>query len=95
MQIIAMYILECADSSFYVGSTFDLDRRVEEHNAGAGANYTSKRRPVKLVYWEYYDRVDEAFKRENQVKKWSKAKKIALINKDKNKLKELSKRKGR
>ncbi len=90
-----MYILECVDHSLYVGSTFDLDRRVEEHNAGAGANYTSKRRPVKLVYCEYYDRVEDAYNRENQVKKWSKAKKIALINKDKNKLKELSKRKGK
>jgi predicted GIY-YIG superfamily endonuclease len=95
MQIIATYILECADKSLYVGSTLDLDKRIEEHNIGTGANYTSKRRPVKLVYFEWYDLVVDAYNRENQIKKWSRAKKIALINGDKEKLKQLSKKRGK
>lgn len=45
-----MYILECADGSYYTGSTWDLDRRLREHQSGEGANHTKKRLPVKLVY---------------------------------------------
>jgi putative endonuclease len=59
-----MYILECADGSYYTGSTWDLARRLSEHQSGVGANFTAKRLPVKLVYCEYYDRVDDAFYRE-------------------------------
>jgi putative endonuclease len=47
-----VYILECADGSYYTGWTTDLDRRVAAHNAGRGGRYTRSRRPVKLVYWE-------------------------------------------
>jgi putative endonuclease len=49
-----MYILECADGSYYVGSTRDLERRISEHQRGSGAKYTSNRLPVKLVYGEEY-----------------------------------------
>src|SRR5262249_46453512 len=62
------YILECADGSFYVGSTVDLDRRVSQHNDGKGAGYARRRgrRPVKLVWAADFARVDEAFRlREN------------------------------
>ena len=52
-----MYILVCADHSFYVGSTWDLERRVVEHNDGHGAAYTRRRRPVRLAYYEEYDRI--------------------------------------
>jgi predicted GIY-YIG superfamily endonuclease len=57
------YILECADGSFYVGSTVDLDGRVSQHNAGLGAAYTRRRGrlPVKLAWAADFDRVDEAF----------------------------------
>lgn len=75
-----MYILECCDGSYYVGSTKDLKRRLAQHQDGIGANYTSKRLPVELVYCEEYDRVDEAFYREKQVQGWRRVKREALIN---------------
>jgi putative endonuclease len=87
-----MYILKCSDGSYYTGSTIDLDVRIEEHNSGLGANYTSVRLPVELIYLEVFDRIDEAFYREKQVQGWSKRKKYALINGETNKLIEYSKR---
>ena len=74
-----MYILECGDGSYYVGSTTNLDLRIAQHEEGAGARYTSRRLPVKLMYWEEYERVEDAFQREKQVQKWSRAKRKALI----------------
>jgi putative endonuclease len=75
-----MYILEWCDGSYYVGSTKDLKRRFIEHQEGFGANYTSKRLPVQLVYCEEYDRIEDAFYREKQVQGWRRAKREALIN---------------
>jgi putative endonuclease len=75
-----MYILQCADGSYYTGSTIDLDARLIQHENGEGANYTKNRLPVKLVYYEEYDRIDDAFYREKQVQGWSRKKKDALIN---------------
>jgi len=77
-----MYILECSDGTYYTGSTKDLERRVWEHSNSMGANYTKNRLPVKLVYFEEYKRIDEAFYREKQVQRWSHEKKKALINSD-------------
>ena len=77
-----MYILECADGSYYVGSTKNLERRISEHQQGLGAKYTSRRLPVKLVYGEEYDRVADAYAREKQVQGWRRAKREALINGD-------------
>lgn len=74
-----LYILLCVDGSFYTGSTNDLERRMKEHQAGEGANHTRKRLPVELVYWEEYSRIDHAYNREQQIKGWSREKKIALI----------------
>jgi putative endonuclease len=74
-----MYILECSDGSFYTGSTKYLEKRIAQHQAGEGANHTSKHLPVKLVYYEEYSRIDWAFEREKQVQGWSRNKKIALI----------------
>ncbi|HNX55237.1 MAG TPA: GIY-YIG nuclease family protein [Prolixibacteraceae bacterium] len=74
-----LYILLCVDGSFYTGSTNDLERRMKEHQAGKGANHTRKRLPVELVYWEEYNRIDLAYNREQQIKGWSREKKIALI----------------
>ena len=74
-----MYILECSDKSFYVGSTWDLERRLSQHQAGEGARYTARRRPVRLVYCEEFSRIDDAFGREKQVQNWSRAKRMALI----------------
>jgi putative endonuclease len=75
-----MYILECADGSYYVGSTKNIERRIYEHQQGLGAKYTSNRLPVKLIYGEEYDRVADAYAREKQVQGWRRAKREALIN---------------
>ena len=75
-----MYILECSDGSYYTGSTKDLEIRLAQHQAGEGANHTKKRLPVKLVYYEEYQRIDDAFYREKQVQGWSRKKKEAMIN---------------
>jgi putative endonuclease len=81
-----MYILECADESYYTGSTIDLERRLLQHQNGEGANHTKKRLPVKLVYFEEFDRIDKAFYREKQVQGWSRKKKQALIQRQYEKL---------
>ena len=85
-----IYILKCSDDTFYTGSTKNLERRLQQHQNGEGANYTSKRLPVKLVYFEEYQRIDEAFYREKQVQGWSRKKKKALINEEFDKLPKLS-----
>jgi putative endonuclease len=74
-----MYILECANGRYYTGSTKYLELRVKQHQNGEGANFTRKNRPVKLVYYEEYDRIDTAFYREKQVQGWSHSKKKALV----------------
>ena len=81
-----MYILECADGSYYTGSTRDLERRVNQHQKGEGAKYTRKKLPLKLVYMEEFSRIDEAYYREKQVQGWSRKKKQALISGDFDKL---------
>jgi putative endonuclease len=85
-----MYILECANGKYYTGSTNDLDRRLQQHQNGEGANFTKKHLPVKLVYFEEFQIIDEAFYREKQVQGWSREKKEALINGMSEKLHELS-----
>lgn len=84
------YILECADGSFYTGSTIDLERRMWQHQNGEGANHTKKHLPVKLVYFETYQRIDIAFYREKQIQGWGRKKKIALINSMPDDLKKLA-----
>jgi putative endonuclease len=77
------YIVECADGSYYVGSTIDLERRMwEHHNDPAGAAYTRKRRPVELVWAGEYDSVEQAFLFEKQDQGWSRQKREALIRGD-------------
>jgi len=73
------YLLKCSDGSYYTGSTWDLERRLAEHQEGLGARHAAKRLSVELVYVEEYDRVDDAFHREKQIQGWSRAKKEALI----------------
>ena len=85
------YILKCADDSFYTGSTKDIARRLEQHNAGEGANHTKKNLPVELVYLKIFDRIDAAFNREKQIQGWSRKKKIALIENNRENLVEFSK----
>ena len=86
-----MYILRCSNGSYYTGSTKYLERRLQQHQNGEGANFTRKYLPVELVYYEEFQRIDEAFYREKQVQGWRRNKKEALINGEYNKLPELSK----
>ena len=74
-----VYILECADGSYYTGWTTDLDRRVADHDAGRGGRYTRSRGPVKLVYWEEHADRRSAQRRELALKRLPRARKIALI----------------
>lgn len=85
-----MYILECCDGSYYTGSTNDLEKRIEQHQQGEGANHTKKRLPVKLVYYEVFQRIDAAFYREKQIQGWNRKKKEALIKGEINLLHQLS-----
>ena len=87
-----MYILQCSDGSYYVGSTIDLEKRVHEHNEGSGAKYTARRRPVKLVYAAKFASVADAYEREKQVQGWGRKKREALIRGDYDALPELAKK---
>lgn len=91
---IHVYILRCADGSYYVGSTEDLKGRENAHNNGRGAKYTFLRRPVQLVCSESYDSLEKSMGRERQLKRWSRTKKEALIIRDAARLKQLSKRRS-
>ena len=77
------YIVECADGTLYSGWTNDLEKRIAAHNAGQGAKYTRSRRPVTLRYYEEFEDKSEALRRECALKKMSRAKKQALIEKGK------------
>jgi putative endonuclease len=85
-----MYILECNDGSYYTGSTWNLEKRLWEHQNGLGANHTSKRLPIKLVYCEECDRIEDAYYREKQIQGWGRKKKLALITGETNQLNQLS-----
>jgi putative endonuclease len=90
-----LYILRCADGSYYTGTTrSSLEKRVAEHNSATYDGYTAKRRPVTLVYSQWFDRITDAIAAERQVKGWSRAKKEALMRGDFGRLSELSKRGG-
>lgn len=73
------YILTCSDGTLYTGWTTDIEKRVEKHNSGKGAKYTSGRRPVKLEYFEKFETKQEAMKREYAIKKLSRQEKLKLI----------------
>jgi predicted GIY-YIG superfamily endonuclease len=90
-----VYILQCADGSFYVGHTTDVLARVKLHNDGRGALWTACRKPVVLVYQEQKPSEEKAIARERQIKRWTHAKKLALIEGDRSQLKSLAKRRIR
>ena len=90
-----LYILRCADSSYYVGTTRDsLEKRVAEHHAGAYDGYTAHRLPVTLVFHQYFERTEDAVSAERQIKGWSRNKKEALIRGDWERLQELARARG-
>ncbi len=76
------YMLHCADRSFYIGHTDDLQTRIAQHEVGAMPGYTQNRRPVKLVWSQEFGTRMEALEAERQIKGWSRAKKLALIRED-------------
>lgn len=88
-----LYILRCADASYYVGTTRGtLENRVAEHNAGHFGGFTAKRRPVHLVFSQEFQYITDAIAAERQVKGWRRAKKEALIRGAFDVLRQLSKR---
>jgi len=75
-----VYILECADGTLYTGSTNDLEKRLYTHNhLKNGARYTRARRPVSLVYHEFFETLSEARRREHNIKLLRRSEKIFLI----------------
>jgi putative endonuclease len=89
-----MYILECADGSYYVGSTRNLESRLWQHQQGLGAEYTKRRLPVRLAYAHEFERVADAYGMEKRVQGWSRKKREALIRGDYAALPNLSRRRG-
>jgi len=92
-----VYILKCADGSYYTGMTRgeEPDQRWSEHHMKLSpGSYTASRLPVQLVYSEYFDLVADAISAERKIKGWSRAKKEALIRGDWNSVQILSKRRG-
>jgi putative endonuclease len=90
-----IYILQCRDGHYYVGSTRgNLERRVAEHNDGVVDGYTKSRRPVTLVFAQEFDRVTDAIAAERQLKGWTRAKKEALIRGDMEALQRLARNRG-
>jgi putative endonuclease len=86
-------MLRCADGSYYVGSArLGLDRGISEHNNGTYGGYTSKRRPVELVWAEHFLNIIDAIAVEGQIKGWSRAKKEALIRGDYAEIQNLARR---
>ena len=86
-----LYILLCADDSYYIGCAKNLNVRLKEHSLGRASHYTAARRPVRLVFFEEHHSLGAANIRERQLKRWSRGKKAALIEGDKERLKNLSK----
>ena len=81
MKLSYVYILKCSDNSYYTGVTSNLDKRLVEHHTGIHAeSYTFKRRPVSLVFYATFTDINLAIAYEKQIKKWSRAKKEALIS---------------
>ena len=76
-----VYIVKCVDDSLYVGATNNLSKRLAEHNQSKrGAHYTKIRRPVALQYSEEHKTLQDARKREAEIKSWARAQKLTLIN---------------
>ena len=74
-----VYLVQCADGTLYTGWAMDVLARVKVHNAGRGAKYTQTRRPVRLVYSETWPTRADAMRREREIKRWPRARKLALF----------------
>ena len=94
MKTAYIYILQCADDTYYTGVTTNLEKRLQQHQSGIHKDsYTYKRRPVTLAFHATFTDINQAIEKEKQLKKWSKVKKKALINGDFELLPELAKKK--
>jgi predicted GIY-YIG superfamily endonuclease len=90
-----VYIVRCSDDTYYVGSTWNLDGRLWQHNhSGDGASYTRRRRPVVLVWNAEFDSIEQAFAFEKKISGWGRKKKEALMRGDFDALPDLSRRKS-
>ena len=74
-----VYILQCSDTSLYVGCAVDLKKRIERHQSSKGAKYTKGRLPVQLVYSERFDTLPQAMRREKEIQKLPRKKKLSMI----------------
>ncbi|PKG50435.1 GIY-YIG nuclease family protein [Olleya sp. 1-3] len=93
MKLSYVYILKCSDNTYYTGVTSNLNERLIEHKDGKyHESYTYKRRPVKLEFYAEFTNINIAISTEKQIKKWSKSKKLALINNEFEKLTNLAKK---
>jgi putative endonuclease len=91
-----LYILRCSDGSYYVGTTrTSLEIRIAQHNDGMFQGYTVSRRPVELIFAQWFDQITDAIENERKLKGWSRAKKEAFIRGDFVSLQQLAKRKKR
>ena len=94
MKVYYLYILKCSDDTYYTGVTSNINKRLKQHQSSFFKDsYTSKRLPVELVFYTEFTHIGIAIEKEKQIKKWSKAKKEALINGEYQKLPNLSKKK--
>ena len=94
MKFYYVYIVRCSDDSYYIGVTNNVEARVNQHQEGYDHRaYTYSRRPVELAYTEMFTEILQAIAREKQLKKWSKAKKEALIKGDYDSLPNLARKK--
>jgi predicted GIY-YIG superfamily endonuclease len=89
---LGVYILRCADNSYYTGHTDNLDKRIVEHQTGEIECYTSTRLPLTLVFADEFPTRDEALARERQIKGWSRRKKEAMIRGDWSEVRRLSRK---
>ena len=88
-----MYILMCNDKTYYTGVTSNLEKRLEEHQSGKYPDsYTYGKRPVELKFYCEFTNIEIAIEKEKQIKKWSKAKKEALIKSEYDKLPNLARK---
>jgi len=96
MQLSYIYILKCNDNSYYTGVTSNLEKRFGQHQSGFyKGSYTYFRRPLALVFHASFTDINLAIDTEKQIKKWSRAKKEALINDEYEALSNLAKKKFR
>lgn len=89
------YLLKCADGTYHVGHTDDMEKRFAEHQSGAFPGYTYKRRPVELMWNDMFQNRVDAKLAEKQIKGWSRAKREALAERDWNQVSELARCRSR